>query len=578
MENVRKNIVKLLPILLLFLLPNIAFTQGQYDGSSDYLFKYGEKLYKQGDIKSAIIELKKSLIVNPNNLDANKLLKKILQEGNIEEPKRDYIQEKNLEIKELNQQIEASRQQLNNVKKDIWDKESLIKELQTSYMVKDAELSGVTKQLANFTIEKETAVKEQQDAIKGLNQELALSKQQLDNANKDIQAKESLIKEIQDKIASVEEVSRDRAAEYNDKLNALQAAAQTKDKESVALKEQLTNLAADQEKILKEQNLALENLNQKINENKEKLDSAERDIQARQSLVKELEDKIISLEQASRDKAAELNTLQAAAQTKDKESAGLKEQLTSLAADKEKTMNEQSIALNNLEQEAKAVKEALENTNKDIRAREIFIKDLKNKIISLEQLAQANKAEIGQLKSEHEALLKSSEAERIAEAAKLKKIMGDLNDKLQKQVNEYESKLELAQKGLVVTVLTDILFNSGSADITNEGKFILNKISKVLKESAADNDIAIEGHTDSQPIKYSDWKSNWELSSARTLSVLHYLIDNCGLNPTRLSANGYGEFSPVAENNGYEGNKANRRVEIIIKPKIIRIKPQQISP
>ena len=83
----------------------------------------------------------------------------------------------------------------------------------------------------------------------------------------------------------------------------------------------------------------------------------------------------------------------------------------------------------------------------------------------------------------------------------------------------------------------------------------------------SDLNVGIEGHTDNVPIKYSGWKSNWELSSARAMSVLHYLIDDHGINPPRLSATGYGEYHPVETNDTAEGRQKNRRVEIVILPK-----------
>ncbi|MCK5081464.1 MAG: OmpA family protein, partial [Candidatus Omnitrophica bacterium] len=83
----------------------------------------------------------------------------------------------------------------------------------------------------------------------------------------------------------------------------------------------------------------------------------------------------------------------------------------------------------------------------------------------------------------------------------------------------------------------------------------------------SDLNVGIEGHTDNVPITHSGWKSNWELSTARALSVLHHLEDNEGISPKRLSATGYGEFRPVASNATKAGKQDNRRVEIVILPK-----------
>ena len=101
-------------------------------------------------------------------------------------------------------------------------------------------------------------------------------------------------------------------------------------------------------------------------------------------------------------------------------------------------------------------------------------------------------------------------------------------------------------------------------------------MAEVLNKDVPNSSVAIEGHTDNEPIKYSGWKSNWELSLARALAVLHYhLTDECEVAPGRLSVNGYGEYRPVAPNNSLENMQKNRRVEIVILPsKISKIKSQ----
>ncbi len=140
---------------------------------------------------------------------------------------------------------------------------------------------------------------------------------------------------------------------------------------------------------------------------------------------------------------------------------------------------------------------------------------------------------------------------------------------------ELESKLKGVQgvslsmedRGLVVTFLDEILFDSGK-DKIKEGAFAsLDKVCGVIVAKASDLDIGVEGHTDNEPIKYSGWESNWELSTARANSVVYYL-DEKGVDPGRLAAIGYGEHRPVASNDTPEGRRKNRRVEIVILPKL----------
>jgi len=147
-----------------------------------------------------------------------------------------------------------------------------------------------------------------------------------------------------------------------------------------------------------------------------------------------------------------------------------------------------------------------------------------------------------------------------------------LEKSLQQEIADSEVRLERAEKGLVITFVADVLFDSGQAKIKPGAFSTLDKVALVLSKNVPENDIGIEGHTDNEPIKYSGWKSNWELSTARALSVLHYLIDEREISPQRVSAIGYGEYRPIASNDTKEGRQLNRRVEIVILPKIAKLK------
>lgn len=155
------------------------------------------------------------------------------------------------------------------------------------------------------------------------------------------------------------------------------------------------------------------------------------------------------------------------------------------------------------------------------------------------------------------------------ELSRLKEAKSLLEEKLKDEIAAKQVRIDMADRGLVITFVAEVLFDSGKAEIKPEGERILDKVARVLREEGIENDIGIEGHTDNEPIKYSGWKSNWELSTARATSVLHYFVDNRGLEPERLSATGYGEYRPVASNETPEGRQKNRRVEVIIKPEEI---------
>jgi chemotaxis protein MotB len=174
---------------------------------------------------------------------------------------------------------------------------------------------------------------------------------------------------------------------------------------------------------------------------------------------------------------------------------------------------------------------------------------------------------------------KRSDAQKIEELSaqldELARSKGLLEQKLGQEINDKSIKLQMMEKGLVITVVGDLIFDSGKAKIRPEAYSLLTKVSDVLKENMAQFNIGIEGHTDNVPIKQSGWKSNWELSTARALSVLHYLAKDQGIQPERLSAIGYGEYRPVASNETKDGRKQNRRVEIVILPNVTKVKNGQ---
>jgi chemotaxis protein MotB len=166
-----------------------------------------------------------------------------------------------------------------------------------------------------------------------------------------------------------------------------------------------------------------------------------------------------------------------------------------------------------------------------------------------------------------------SDIERIKaleeELQELRSTKSILEERLAKEIEDKQVRLKMVEKGLVITFVAEVLFDSGKAKLREESFPILDKVARILREEVPEHDIGIEGHTDNQPIKYSPWKSNWELSVQRALSVLQYLIDK-GIDPKRLRATGYGEYRPVASNDTPEGRQLNRRVEIVILPKSVK--------
>jgi chemotaxis protein MotB len=117
-----------------------------------------------------------------------------------------------------------------------------------------------------------------------------------------------------------------------------------------------------------------------------------------------------------------------------------------------------------------------------------------------------------------------------------------------------------------VVLPSSILFNSGQTVLKKASTNSLTKVCNVLKKDFPNEIIRIEGHTDSDPVKRTKkvYKSNWELSSARAANVLHFLVDNCKLDPKKLYLAGYGKYQPVESNKTKSGKQKNRRVEIVV--------------
>lgn len=119
---------------------------------------------------------------------------------------------------------------------------------------------------------------------------------------------------------------------------------------------------------------------------------------------------------------------------------------------------------------------------------------------------------------------------------------------------------------MIVQLPEDVLFPSGSADLTKDGADAIIEVGKILK-SVRDKRFIVAGHTDSVPISNDRFRSNWELSTARAVNVLQSLIRS-GIDAGRLAAAGYAQYDPIAGNARAAGRKQNRRIEIVLEPSL----------
>ena len=119
-----------------------------------------------------------------------------------------------------------------------------------------------------------------------------------------------------------------------------------------------------------------------------------------------------------------------------------------------------------------------------------------------------------------------------------------------------------------LTLPSSSYFSVGNVKLKQEAKSNLKRISLLLKKQFFNKTVRIEGHTDNEPVVRTKgkYKTNWELSAARAISVLYYLTNECGLSPDNIYIAGFGEFRPIADNKTKSGRNQNRRVEIVIIP------------
>ena len=148
---------------------------------------------------------------------------------------------------------------------------------------------------------------------------------------------------------------------------------------------------------------------------------------------------------------------------------------------------------------------------------------------------------------------------------------GEMDSKMQELAEELgasKEEIKELQESIqnlenVLTFNGAFLFDSGKADLKTEALPMLNKIGKILSKYADDN-IEIEGHTDSVPLNGGRYENNDVLSSYRALAVFDYLKDNASIDPSIMKHSGRGEYEPIADNSTPEGRAKNRRVEIKI--------------
>lgn len=178
--------------------------------------------------------------------------------------------------------------------------------------------------------------------------------------------------------------------------------------------------------------------------------------------------------------------------------------------------------------------------------------------LDAEAALTASKAELEELRAEH------AEAEKRLEAFKV------LTEKFRKMIDSGKLEVVLRHGRMVVKLPAGVLFESGSADLSKDGKDALREVAGILRQ-VSDRRFMVAGHTDNVPVGApSPFKNNLDLSTSRALIVAQHLIAS-GMNPGRLVAAGYSEYEPVRDNGSEAGRRENRRIEIVLMPNVTEL-------
>ena len=211
----------------------------------------------------------------------------------------------------------------------------------------------------------------------------------------------------------------------------------------------------------------------------------------------------------------------------------------------------------------------------------------KNSSAAIAENSKKNRELLAQLEAKEQALadentrlekLKRELEERSNRVAELESViaskdaaMTELKEAISKALSDFEGKgltVEQRDGKVYVSMENKLLFQSGSWAVGSEGKRAVQQLGTVLADNP-DINVLIEGHTDNVPFKGNGQLSgNWDLSTKRATAIVNILVGNASINPESLTAAGRGEFSPIATNVTTEGKAKNRRIEVILTPKL----------
>lgn len=288
----------------------------------------------------------------------------------------------------------------------------------------------------------------------------------------------------------------------------------------------------------------------------------------------DLENKYADLKKEVRKVSDENEDLLKAKNKLESDQASLQKDFDQLKAERDKLQTDYAAANNNFKTLQSSYNALEKNSDESLQSNLSKNRELLAKLEAKEKALAAEQVRLNKLKSDFE-----ERSKRVAELEAMmsakENAMKKLKETLSKALNGFEGKgLTVHQKDgkVYVSMENKLLFNSGSYAVSLEGKKAVVEVGKVLAENPAIS-VLIEGHTDNDKFtgNVGGVENNWDLSTKRATAIVTIFSENKSINKQNLTAAGRGEFAPLMSNDLPEGKAKNRRIEIILTPKLDEI-------
>lgn len=242
----------------------------------------------------------------------------------------------------------------------------------------------------------------------------------------------------------------------------------------------------------------------------------------------------------------------------------LESALTTTQTDRDAQLGQRDAEIAELHGKVASLEAAIKQAELALQAREKQLEEARETSSKILADKGALATEVSRMK----AALAELEARKAQTEARLKEFR-DLLSRFKSLIDAGTLQVKIQDGRMVVALATDVLFASGSASLSDDGKKALTEVAQILA-GIPDRSFQVEGHTDNVPIKTAQFPDNWALASARSLNVVQHLIAN-GMAGTSLSGASYADQRPVVSNDTKENRALNRRIEIVVVPDLSQL-------